>query len=328
MPTRLMIIAYLACLWLARPVSADPVDSLTDGRSGRIEFNSLTPANYLQLIRRTAPKATVVGTLTLPPGNERVPAMVIAHGSGGVRDIDHGWASFLNENGIAGFVVDTFAPRGINDTVANQSVLSVAANVADAFSALRLLATHPRIDPNRIGVMGFSRGGDVAVKTAFDALRRGVIDGPLQFAVHAPFYPPCGTRFVSERLTKAPMLFLLGEVDDYTPSKPCLGYVEWFKSKGVAAESVMYAGANHGFDGVRAPRYINSAQNCRHCDVIYDLDKGEFRRTDTNTVMVGDAITAYYRENGSVGATVGGDHAARTKARADLAAYLKRVFRL
>ena len=31
------------------------------------------------------------------------------------------------------------------------------ANLADALAALKLLATHPRIDPARIGVMGFSR---------------------------------------------------------------------------------------------------------------------------------------------------------------------------
>lgn len=307
---------------------AQPASSLADGRTGKVAFESLTPATLAQLIRRTGEKTVVFGTLTLPAGAARTPAMVIAHGSGGVRDVDHDWAARLNGLGIAAFVVDSFAPRGIAETATNQARLSPAANMADALSALRLLATHPRIDPVRIGVMGFSRGGDVAVKTALDPVRRGIIDDDLRFAVHVPFYPPCNTMYVSQRPTGAPILFLLGAADDYTPSAPCARYVAWFRAMGVAADSITYADAHHGFDGLRPPRFIQTLQNCRACDVHVDIDRNIWRRLDTGEAMRGDAIAAYYREFGSVGATVGGDHAARAQAQADLATYLKRIFRL
>ena len=81
--------------------------------------------------------------------------MVIAHGSGGIlAGREDAWAARLNGLGIATFVVDSFAPRGLSSTARDQSRLSTMANLADALAALRLLATHPRIDPARIGVMG------------------------------------------------------------------------------------------------------------------------------------------------------------------------------
>ena len=98
--------------------------------------------------------------------------MVIAHGSGGIlAGREDAWAARLNGLGIATFVVDSFAPRGLSSTARDQSRLSTMANLADALAALKLLATHPRIDPARIGVMGFSRGGQVALYSSLEPLR-------------------------------------------------------------------------------------------------------------------------------------------------------------
>ena len=74
-------------LTLVHRAVAEPVSSLADGRTGRIEFRSVTPGGPTELVRRTYPAAgTVVsGTLVLPQAAEGpVPAMVIAHGSGGI----------------------------------------------------------------------------------------------------------------------------------------------------------------------------------------------------------------------------------------------------
>ncbi|HEX2117064.1 MAG TPA: dienelactone hydrolase family protein [Alphaproteobacteria bacterium] len=312
-------------------LQAQPVSTLVDGRTGKIEFESITPSHYPALVRRAdSPKATAHGVLSLPKGAATAPAMVLAHGSGGVSDArEDRWAEHLNDLGIAAFVVDSFNPRGIKDTAHDQSVLSPAANVADALAALRLLATHPRIDPQRIGVMGFSRGGQVAIYTALEPIRRGVIDNDLRFVVHVPFYPPCNTIYVAEKVTGAPIRFMLGGADDYTPASYCARYVEWFRSKGVAADSITYDHAHHGFDGSGRVVFINSLQTARNCDARHDLDRNVTTRLDTNEALRGpDQIREYYRGCISRGATVGPDHRAREKAAADLAAYLKKVFKL
>jgi dienelactone hydrolase len=320
-----------ACLAHAAGVGAEPIASLADGRAGKIELTSVTPSGFLALVRRSPlPQTTVTGVLTLPPGAAKVPAMVIAHGSGGVSDAREGrWTSRLNEIGIAAFYVDSFGPRGIRETATDQSQLSQAANVADALAALRLLATHPRIDAQRIGVMGFSRGGAVAIYTALEPVRRGVIDGDLRFAVHVPFYPPCNTLYTSENITGAPIRFMLGAADDYTPAAQCPRYVDWFRSKGAEADSILYADAHHGFDGTGRVQFINSLQTGRNCNARYDLDRFVLQRLDTDEVLrTGEQMAAYYRGCGSRGATVGGNYQATQKAVADLAAYLKRILAL
>jgi dienelactone hydrolase len=316
---------------LAVHAEAQPISTLADGRSGKIQFESITPSGFNALARRAgSPKITITGELSLPRGAGKVPAMVVAHGSGGVSDAREGrWAERFTEMGVAGFIVDSFHPRGIKDTASDQSQLSPAANVADALVALKLLATHPRIDPQRIGVIGFSRGGQVAIYTALEPFRRGVIDDELRFAVHIPLYPPCNTIYVADKVDGAPIRFLLGGNDDYTPPSYCARYVEWFRSKGVDADSITYAGAYHGFDGTGRVQFINSLQTGRNCDARYDVDRNLIQRLDTDEVLrSADQVTAYFRGCGSRGATVGGDYRAGQKAAADVAALLKQVFKL
>jgi len=325
-----VVIAVLA-LVAAAGARAQPVATLADGRTGKIEFESITPTGFFPLTRHSSsPRTTIAGVLSLPDGGAKVPAMVLAHGSGGVTDGREGrWAGRLNDLGVAAFIVDSFNPRGIKDTASEQSQLSPAANVADSLVALKLLATHPRIDAARIGVMGFSRGGQVALYTALEPIRRGVIEDDLRFAVHVAFYPPCNTLYVSDRITGAPVRFMLGASDDYTPAFACPRYVEWFRSKGARADSILYEDANHGFDGNTRVQFINSLQTGRNCDASYNVDSGELKRLDTGEVLRGsDAIGAYYRSCGSRGATVGGNYQATQKAAADLATYLKEVFKL
>jgi dienelactone hydrolase len=95
-----------------------------------------------------------------------VPVMVLMHGSAGVGPALSQWVDAFNEIGVATFVVDSFGPRGVKSMVENQTLIPTAANLMDAFQALQVLATHPRIDPTRIGVMGISKGGEVAFRSA------------------------------------------------------------------------------------------------------------------------------------------------------------------
>ncbi len=320
-------------LMLPFPTLADPVASLADGRTGRIEFSSVTPSGPTELVLRSYPTTatTVTGTLGLPPAADgRIPAMVIAHGSGGVLPgREDAWAARLNALGIATFVVDSFTPRGLKTTARDQSRLSTMANLADALAALRLLATHQRIDPARIGVMGFSRGGQVALYSALEPLRRGVVDGDLRFAAHVALYPSCSIPYRAGQVGNAPILMLLGGADDYTPAAACRDYAAWFGAKGAPVQVVTYEGAHHDFDIPDPPRFLSALQSARGCSAEVEVDSGTVRRLDTGDRMRDPtAISAYFRSCMQRGATMGGDPAALARAERDVATFLRSVFNL
>jgi len=292
----------------------------------RISFESVTPSTYFALVRGEATdKVTIYGTLRLPPGSGRVPAMVIAHGSAGVAvEREFWWTDLLVKLGVAGFVVDSFAPRGITQTATDQSKLSTAANVADAFAALRLLAGHPRIDAQRVGVMGFSKGGQVALYTMLEPFRRAVIQDELRFALHIPLYPYCNDWYVAGKIDGAPLLMLLGGKDDYTPAGPCQEYAAWFRDRGAATTVIVYPNAYHDFDSSKPPRYVANLVTGRGCNGLVDLDAFTIALRATGA----PAPTGYMQNCLGRGATVGGDGEAQRRAPDDVRAFVKAVFKL
>lgn len=134
-----------------------------------LSFDTLTPVSLLSL-----PPARITARLYRPDDADRpVPAMVILSSSAGVqRHREVHYAQRLAAAGIAACVVDSFAPRGVRSTVADQSRVSAFQMECDAIAALRLLRRDPRIDGARIGVMGVSKGGVASVNSAIAVRRR------------------------------------------------------------------------------------------------------------------------------------------------------------
>ena len=311
----------------AESIASDqpPVATLADGRTGKIAFEALTPDNARALVQKTVTRKSVItGLLTLPAGaHGAVPAMVIVHGSGGVTRGEWDWASRMNGLGIASFVIDNFTGRGIQNTEIDQIALSPVADIAGALTALRLLATHPGIDPKRIGVIGFSRGGIVALDTALEPFRRAVIDGDLRFAAHVPFYPSCDVNYVSARLDGAPILMLLGGKDNYTPAAPCLVYADELRDKGARVSVRVYPDAYHAFDRDNPLEFYAKNLTARNCQGRIDLDVGAFTMQKGNLTLTGSDASAELRRCFTTGVNMGGDPEGREKSPAEVAAFLK-----
>ena len=233
-------------------------------------------------------RETVFGYLSLPKGEDHpAPAMVLIHGSGGIGDIERRYAVEYLRMGLAVFVVDSFTPRGVASTVDDQSRVSGAQMVSDAFGALKLLRVNPRIDGARIGVQGVSKGGTVALDTAIRrvANARGLPD-EVKFAVHIPLYPACLTQYRTPITTGAPILVLVGERDDYVGTENCRYYAEVMKKQGAEIRFIIYPNAEHAFDGRDGLNHywIGNAQNYSKCRA-YIEDDGKVVYSRTGEVL-------------------------------------------
>jgi dienelactone hydrolase len=253
---------------------------------GRIYFNSITPKSKWELVHRKYDhRPTLIwGTLHMPQNAQgKIPAMIISPGSAGVGPKDDRWVNAFNKMGIAAFVVDSFGGRGIANTMDDQTQLSPASNDADALFALKLLGADPRIDSKKIGQIGFSRGGGVALDMVMDSFRKGAIDDDLRFAALIGFYPGCPEvwwEVPPPQLTGTPLMLALGEKDDYTPAKLCLNFVDRMRQDGQAVETHVYPDSYHGFDNPRRyfKRFPNAttAQKCPQ--VMMDVQHVEYYR--------------------------------------------------
>jgi dienelactone hydrolase len=201
--------------------------------------------------------ATPDGSLTLPatfvvPVNPTpAPAVVVLHGSGGVDGRGAYHAEVLHRHGIATLEVDMWTPRGLKGGPQGRP-RRLRETYPDAFGALRFLAQQAEIDPQRIGIMGFSWGGGLALATASASLVQEFTDGALRFAAHAPFYPVCWgfLRTAADfRLTGAPVRIFAGERDDYEEPDTCRTLVERLPPESRPSVTLtIYPGATHAWD--------------------------------------------------------------------------------
>jgi dienelactone hydrolase len=321
-------------------VAAEPRTTLADGPTGRIEFSSHTPASQRPLITQSylaEPPVVVDGVLTLPAigvlaRQGRFPAVILAHGTGGVSDErEVAWARRLNAWGIAAFIVDSFTGRGIKPPIYSDQprFTHVAAHIVDAYRALELLATHPKIDGSRVAVMGFSRGGELALNAILERFRVGAIGrARARFAAYVPFYPYCNFRHVGKDLAMAPMLMLLGGADEMTEPGPCERAAAWLKERGVPVKVIVYPGAHHGFDRERPVTLDRSYVGIRNCEAEYDVDTLAIHRLDTGAPLASQkANDAWVAECRKQGARFGGDPRAREAAIREVAAFLRDVLK-
>jgi dienelactone hydrolase len=249
--------------------------AVADAQVARVEmhtFDSTTLTDQEFLTGKKEGKHVVLaGELRIPKsGTDRLAAVVLVHGSGGVSGYVDDWVTKLNAMGVATFVFDSFTPRGIVSTVEDQSQLGRLSMAVDVYRALALVARHPRINPDRIGVMGFSRGGQAALYSSLKRFQK--LHGPADasFALYMLFYPQCGTTYLQdEDVVDRPIRIFHGVADDYVPVAPCRRYVERLRKAGKNVTLTAYPGAYHVFDGVafKVPVRLARAQTVRNCRI-------------------------------------------------------------
>jgi dienelactone hydrolase len=302
----------------------------------KVSIPSVTPATLPALLRHEATPTTVTGELYLPPkASGPVPAMVLMHGSGGLQGPTgvniRKWAGTFAGWGIAALVVDVFGPRGIKETATNQGQLSAWADVADALAGLKILAADPRIDKNRIGIVGWSRGGGTAFKTALETVRKSVVTDDLKFALHVVFYGGGDVQFRDRATDQSPMMFLQGEADNYTTIGPTREFADWAQSQGNAVTFISYPKTYHDFDVQGGfAGFAKPVEVYAKCDLVIDLSNGRTVRMNhaDNPKVTADEARAYLKTCVTHGANLGYNAAARADAVEKIHGFLKQHFQL
>lgn len=194
------------------------------------------------------------------------PTVVILNSSAGVCDIrERYYARFFAASGMAALVVDSFTPRGIKETTADQSQIRDTDMERDAYAAHDFLAADPRFNARRIAAMGVSKGGLAALNTALLSRRRWFNRPQRDFFARVALAPPAHMQQRDARTDGQPLLMLLAELDDYTGVDGARGYAARMTAAGNAAVTVkVYPGVHHAFERTGPPIHLPLAENFSH----------------------------------------------------------------
>jgi dienelactone hydrolase len=314
----LLIVALLAVLVGAAGPKFPPDETMD------VSSLTLTSEQFLRGDTANGIPVTLKGKLRFPNWDPRLPAIVLLHGSEGfLSSPAYRWGEFFNKMGIATLRLDSFGGRRIEQIAMDQSQLSPFAQIYDSYRAVDVLAAHPRIDPSRIAVMGFSRGGFAAL---YASMRRFQdLYGPTKarIAAHLPFYPVCSIQLIGELdIADAPIREFHGAADDWNLAAPCRDYVTRLRATGKNVDIAEYPGALHAFDDPDSPPrlVLPTAQNMAKC-----------RRREENGKIINIDTGKPFTYNDTcmeLGPTVGYDKEATAAAQAAVKEFLTGVFRL
>jgi dienelactone hydrolase len=328
----------MLCVLLATIAYGTATGHCQDTQAGinAVTFQSSTYSDMRQLLAHEAPTGvvTVKANLGFPEQvKDRYPAIIVVHTLGGYRDVNEGYAAAeLRKAGFATLTYDSFAARGTTGAALQGSPGYLPPGVADAYAALRFLSGEPRIDADRIAIIGFSYGGEVAHLTAFETLRSALNPGPGRFAAHVAFYPGGNFGVVPQpgAYTGAPVLMLLGGKDENLPVTKIENYLAYARAAGTPApiETVIYPGAYHGWtvSDLTTARFYPDFVSTKICPLILLGPKGPALLIDGEAKPFDPAAFGACAA-AAPGYSLGFDAAVRTQSISDTLRFLQRSLR-
>ncbi len=194
-------------------------------------------------------------TVFLPPADKATGAAVILAPGGGHRELwvlheGENVARWLSERGVAAFVLRYRLARekGSPYKVGEHAL-------EDGQRAMRLVRARAKewgVDPTRVGMMGFSAGGEVVawVCNKWDKGKEGA-DDPVERESCRPNFQaliysgPLGIRGVTVNKDMPPAFILVGDEDNFATM--LAAHYQALKKAKVSAELHVFAKTPHGF---------------------------------------------------------------------------------
>lgn len=204
-------------------------------------------------------------------------AMIVAPGGGQsvlvIGKEGYDVAEWLNSQGIAAFVLKYRLAKspGSHYTVEGDAL-------ADALRSVRMVRSHAkewRIDPTRIGFMGFSAGGAIAAlaETRFEEGNEGAQDPVDRESSRPDFavvvYPGWAKETVVTAPKNAPQSFLVCADNDPSHVVTTVNLYLELQKQGVSSEMHIYSSGGHGFALVDKKAPV-STWNQRLIDWMHD----------------------------------------------------------
>ena len=221
-----------------------------EGKIEKISFNSANPFSFKDIISNIENLETQVvsGVLTIPDNvKDNIPLVIGVAGSDGWAEHHFEYLKMYQDMGIATFQLQSFESRGVTSTVGTQNTVTHAMIILDSYRALEKISEHPLIDIDNVAITGWSLGGGVTLFSGWKPLM-DAINSEYEFAAHLAFYPPCFVEPNNLDFTNSPIHILIGELDEWTPSKPCVDLVDMLDNNGVDIGITVYEDAHHSFD--------------------------------------------------------------------------------
>ena len=169
----------------------------------------------------------------------QVPAVVALHGAGGNVSGMECYAGTLAAHGFAVYVLHFFDRTGIESADKPTIIRNFPLWMKTLWDAISFVETQPKVDRERIALLGFSLG-------AYLSLANSAIDPRVKAVVEFFGGMPKEMNLFMRRL--CPVLILHGENDATVPVEEAYQLQKLLEKKKIPYEIKLYPGVGHGFE--------------------------------------------------------------------------------